>query len=370
MRKIVVAPDSFKGTLSSRQVCEIIESEILEINPDAEVIKVPMSDGGDGFLDCFMDIPDIKRVEIQSVNSMGEEINSTYLIWNQNKAIIELAETVGIQKSKNNNPMKASTYGVGIQIRDAIKKGIREFIIGIGGSATNDGGVGILEALGVVFLNQSNEVFSPSGGTLNLIDNLILNQMIKGALESNYVIFTDVKNPLLGMSGASHVYSRQKGASDQMVEKLEENMTAYSRFLQNRFGLSTDFEGAGAAGGTNLTMRLFLNGTVLNGIDSYLRMIKFEETIQDADLIISGEGKFDRQSLCGKVIDGISSYSRKKQIPLVAICGQVEDVTQEEYPNGLVEVFSLHQPKNTLEYTLLHTKELIREKVITLLKTY
>lgn len=347
MMKIVIAPDSYKGTYSSIEISLGIEQAIHKVDSRITTVKIPISDGGDGFLDCFKERNGVVVQEVPSFNSMMKPLLSKYIILNQEIAIIELAATAGLSKVEINHLMESTTYGVGIQILDALSKGIRRFILGIGGSATADAGVGILQALGCVFLNPQQSPFFPKSGSLEEIDDIDLTGLVKGAKESQFTIYSDVTNPLLGKLGANHIYSKQKGADEAMILDLERNMTHFSMFLSRRYGFSTDYEGAGAAGGCSVSLKCFLHAKVVRGIESLLELLSFQSQIEDASLIITGEGKLDEQSFYGKVLDGILSKANQFHIPVVSISGQIDGLFERE---GLRAISLFESSKEALKH--------------------
>ncbi|MFA7011228.1 MAG: glycerate kinase, partial [Bacilli bacterium] len=309
--------------------------------------------------------------EVDAHNPYMEKIKSSYLIINNDTCVIELAKTAGIELIKDRgNPLLTSTYGVGEQIRDGLLKGYKHFYIGLGGSATNDGGCGILSALGVKFLNKFGYEFIPTGRTLHLIYDIILDSILSQAKDASFEIFTDVKNPLTGENGATMVYAKQKGASLEMLSVLESNMCFLERLIQNKFGCNTAFEGAGAAGGASIAFHCFLNSKFSNGIDAILKIIKIDDLIKDASLIISGEGKLDSQSFQGKVIDGIAKKAFQFHIPFICICGQIQDIVKNNYPLGLTEAYSLMTESMTLEDALHNTKYNLEQKVKEIINQY
>ncbi len=358
--KIIIAMDSYKGTFSSIEISDLIEQAIHKVDSRITTVKIPMSDGGDGFLNCFKGLSGITLEEVPSFNSMMHSLQSTYLIRNKKTAIIELATTAGLAQVENNNVLEATTYGVGIQIKDALSKGIRDFILGIGGSATNDAGVGILCALGCVFLDKENHPFVPTGGTLERIVDLDLSSLCLGALDSEFTIYSDVTNPLLGEFGASHVYALQKGANEKTILKLEKNMSHYSKFLFKKYGFNTDFEGAGAAGGCSVSLKCFLHAKTVRGIDELLKLLSFEKQIKDASVIITGEGKLDNQSFYGKVLEGILSKAKIYQIPVVSISGQVVG----SFDRDLFQTISLYDPSKRPIKNFSETPMLLEQKTI------
>jgi len=371
MKKVMIIPDKFKGSYSSIDIADIVENAILKTNPSIQTIKIPISDGGEGFIDCLSSILKGKRISLYTHDPMMHLIETSYFITEERVAIIELASSSGLHLIDHpQNPHLTTTFGVGEQIIHALKNGCRRFIIGLGGSATNDGGSGILAALGVTFYNQNDERFIPHGGSLQLISKIDVATMIPEARQAKYTVFTDVNNPLTGFKGASFVYARQKGATKTLILFLEENMLYYEKMLQEDLHYQTDFPGAGAAGGASVAFKCFLGATIEPGIQSILKMLHFDELIQNVSLIITGEGKLDRQSFQGKVVDGIAEYADKYHVPFVSISGQIEGVKAKDYPKGLLKAYSLRKPDESTENAIANTKSHLEEVTLEVLHEF
>ena len=321
MKKIVIAPDSFKGTLSSLEVCNIVKASLLEERNDLEIIEVPIADGGEGMTESFMcAMADSEKIELKAKSPLGRDIDVYYAIVSGDTAVIEMAMASGITNEKENDPMKASTYGTGQIIKDALDKGIRKFFLGIGGSATTDGGIGCVAALGGEFLDKDGNEVALCGEGLGDIVNIDLSGLDERIKDSDITVLCDVKNPLYGKNGAAYIFGPQKGASEKQVEILDAG-------LKNLADISAEYlkkdlsqlEGTGAAGGLGFALVAFLGGELKGGIDHILDMLSFDEKVKDADLVITGEGKMDSQSLMGKLPFGVAK--RCKHTKVAAIVG-------------------------------------------------
>lgn len=321
MKKIVIAPDSFKGTLSSLEVCNIVKASLLEERNDLEIIEVPIADGGEGMTESFMcAMSDSEKIELQAKSPLGRDIDVYYAIVSGDTAVIEMAMASGITIEKENDAMKASTYGTGQIIKDALDKGIRKFFLGIGGSATTDGGIGCVAALGGKFLDKDGNEVALCGEGLGDIVSIDLSDLDERIKDSDITVLCDVKNPLYGKSGAAHIFGPQKGASEKQVEILDSG-------LKNLADISAEYlkkdlsqlEGTGAAGGLGFALVAFLGGELKGGIDHILDMLCFDDKVKDADLVITGEGKMDSQSLMGKLPFGVAK--RCKHTKVAAIVG-------------------------------------------------
>ena len=321
MKKIVVAPDSFKGTLSSLEVCNIVKASLLEERNDLEIIEVPIADGGEGMTESFMcAMTDSEKIELKAKSPLGRDIDVYYAIVSGDTAVIEMAMASGITIEKENDAMKASTYGTGQIIKDALDKGIRKFFLGIGGSATTDGGIGCTAALGGKFLDKDGNEVALCGEGLSDIVSIDLSGLDERIKDCDITVLCDVKNPLYGKNGAAYIFGPQKGASKKQVEILDSG-------LKNLADISAEYlkkdlsqlEGTGAAGGLGFALVAFLGGELKGGIDHILDMLSFDEKVKDADLVITGEGKMDSQSLMGKLPFGVAK--RCKHTRVAAIVG-------------------------------------------------
>ncbi|WP_294967160.1 glycerate kinase [Sulfurimonas sp.] len=341
--KVVIAIDSFKGSVSSSELSSSIKDGIREIYEDSEIIICPIADGGEGTLEAMSADSDAKDIFVKCKDPLNKDIEASYIILNNSTAVIEMAAASGLPliNEKDRNPYYTTTYGTGELIRDAINKGIREFIIGLGGSATNDAGLGMLRALGFKFLDSldAEVVYAKD---LSSIAKLDISNVLEELSECSFKVACDVNNPLYGKNGASYIYSKQKGADAEMIEKLDSELKAFADFVKKE--VKEDFSsivGAGAGGGIGFGFLAFLNAELKSGIKIVLEHIKFEEKIKDAHFVITGEGKIDKQSVMGKVIDGISEHCQSQNIPCIALTGNYAEIDDEVHQKGVSAVFSI-----------------------------
>jgi len=335
--KIIVAPDSFKGTLSSKQAAEIIANEITAFFPDCTVVKMPIADGGEGSVDTIIAALGGQIYSASVLSPDDRLIDASYGIATSKAAILEMAQSSGITKQTGLHPMSSSTYGFGQLILAALGQGAKEFVLCIGGSATTDGGCGMAAALGVRFFDERGNSFVPCGGTLSKIAKIDMSDTDKRIRESSFAVMCDVDNPLYGENGAAHVYSPQKGATPEQVLALDEGLRHLGDVLFGFFGIDhAGMPGAGAAGGLGAGCIAFLGAKLASGIEMILQLCDFEKHIADANLIITGEGKLDSQSFSGKVLSGLLRNAGRA--PVWSICG-VCDCDKETILRHGVTVF-------------------------------
>ena len=359
MERYVLVPDSFKGTLTSREICEILREEILRVRPGAEVIAVPVADGGEGSVDAFLAAMGGERIEVPVHGPHMEEMTSFYGLLPDGTAVIEMAAAAGLPLVGDRlEPDTATTYGVGELMAAAAEQGAQSIILGLGGSATNDGGCGAAAALGVRFLRGDGTAFIPTGGTLNEIDSIDMSG--RRPLPA-VTVMCDIDNPLCGPSGASAVFGPQKGADSAMVQRLDENLAHLSAVIGRDLGLQVkDVPGAGAAGGMGGGSLAFWDGQLQMGIQTVLDTVGFDELVQGAKLVFIGEGRLDSQSLRGKVIDGVAKRAKKHGVPVVAVVGAVAEDVDEIYDLGVCGVFTTNHAPVPFEIAKLHSHENLR----------
>jgi len=353
MKKVVLIIDSFKGCLTSREAEEAAKQGIQQIFPECEICCLPISDGGEGLLDVLLSINKGRLINITAHGPLMELREAQYGLSRENKtAFIEMAKISGLPlvSPEERNPMLTTTFGTGELIQDALNRGCRNFIIGIGGSATNDAGLGMLQALGLRLLNsQGNVLDIASGETLSEIANIDTDPMHPALKESSFTVACDVQNPFFGPQGAAMVFAPQKGATPQMIEQLDKGLQHIARLIEQKTGKDiSNTPGAGAAGGMGGCMLAFLHAKLKPGIQLLLETIDFNHVITNADLIITGEGKADRQTLMGKVPYGVLKEAKKQDIPTALIAGIVED-KQLLASAGFKEVFSINPFGMSLE---------------------
>ena len=344
MKKCLVISDSFKGTLSSLEICSLAEKGIKKIFPACEVINIPVADGGEGTVESFLSILKGEKISIDVKGPFFEDVHAYYGMFGK-KAVIEMAQAAGLPLVEGKpDPLRASTYGVGQMIDDAAKRGAKEIVIGLGGSATNDGGCGCAAALGVIFKDKEGKEFIPVGGSLDRIAEIDISEAERKLSGIKISAMCDIDNPLYGKEGAAYVFGPQKGADGKTVELLDRNLVALSESIKRCLGKDVSgIPGSGAAGGMGAGVVAFLNAELKPGIEAVLDMAEFSEKAQDADLIITGEGRLDTQTLRGKVISGVSKRAKELGIPVVAIVGAIEEGIEKIYDMGVSAVFSINR---------------------------
>ncbi|MBN1349423.1 glycerate kinase [candidate division KSB1 bacterium] len=371
--KIVIAPDSFKGSLSALEVSNAIERGIKKVLPETETIKLPMADGGEGTVEAL--VTSTKgRIEHQSARGpLGEAVEAHYgILGDGQTAVIEMASASGLPlvPPAKRNPLLTTTFGTGELILAALGKGCREFIIGIGGSATTDCGTGMAQALGVEFFDQAGKKIESliNGELMGSVQEIDLSGLPPEILASRFTVACDVDNPLLGPKGAAHVYAPQKGATPEMVTQLETNMTRFADVLESSIGkFVRNIPGAGAAGGLGAGLIAFVNGTLKLGIEIVLEASQFARRISGASLIISGEGKIDFQTAFGKTMSGVAREAKKQNIPVIGIGGMVDANLENLHQLGINSFFSICNEPMTLEDALANAAplvETISERII------
>lgn len=369
MNKCVIIPDSFKGTLSSTQICEIIASKVKEFYPECEVIQIPVADGGEGTVDCFLHAMQADKVSV-SVTGPYNEALDCYYARRDNVAIIEMAQAAGLPLvEKRKNPAITTTYGVGLMIKHAIENGCSDIIIGLGGSCTNDAGVGAACALGVKFYDKDGNAFLPTGNTLSKIVKIDTREAKSFLAHCTITAMCDIDNPMYGPNGAAYIYGPQKGADAEMVAELDYNLRRISELITDNLGIDVSrLPGAGAAGAMGAGIVAFLGGSLKSGIHTILDLIKFEQLIENADLIFTGEGKIDSQSLRGKVVIGVAERAAKKNIPVVAVVGAIGEDAEKAYDRGVGAIFSINRAPVDFEISRFQSKENLAATIDSLLR--
>lgn len=377
--KIVIAPDSFKGSLTAKEVCDSIETGIKKIFDDAQIVKVPMADGGEGTVQSLVDCTCGKIINIKVKGPLMNEIESFYgILGDGDTAVIEMAAASGLPllKKEEYNPMKTTTYGTGELIRDALGRGVKNIIIGLGGSATNDGGAGMLSALGVKFSDENKKALKDgiNGESLGKIREIDLTNMDKRLKDCNIVAACDVTNPLCGKNGASYIFGPQKGADPYMAKVLDSNLKNYGKIIEKKTGIPViDYPGAGAAGGLGSAILAFLNGKLEKGIDIVIKTTKLEQKLKNADLVVTGEGRIDYQTQFGKTPYGVACLAKKYNIPVIAIAGSIGSDINELHEKGFEAIFSIVNSPMNLDDALKNASILLQnesEEVFRLIKVF
>lgn len=357
MKSILVAPDSFKGTYGAIRVANAIASGIKKFDPTIPVTVAPIADGGEGTLACVKKAVGGSYVHVPSFDPWMRPIDSKYLLLDKTTALIELAQTAGLTLAgRKKDPSLTTTFGVGVQIRHAVLRGAKSVLLAIGGSATNDGGCGMVEALGVVFRDKTGVSFHPRGATLSQIEEIDESGLLPQLRNIAFTVLCDVDNPLFGPEGAAFVYAPQKGADPAMVRLLDLQLVAYAQTLHRLKGFASDFKGAGAAGGTGVAAKAFLQATIRSGIRTLVDMYGFDDLLQNAALLFTGEGRLDHQSYRGKVLSGLLERARTAGVPLVVAAGTVDE-SALPLPEGILDAFAIRAEGESLNDAAKHTLE-------------
>lgn len=345
MKKIILIPDSFKGTMSSTEICDIMKNVISSYFPQAEIISVPVADGGEGSVDSFLTAVGGRKVTLNVKGPYFEEVSSFYGILPDKTAVIEMAAAAGLPMVKNDkHPEKTTTYGVGQLIEHAARSGCKRIIVGLGGSCTNDGGAGAAAALGVCFIDGDGNKFVPVGESLGKIASIDISGLNPILKEIEIITMCDIDNPLCGIQGAAAVFAPQKGADEATVKMLDQNLSHMADIIKRDLGKDiVNIAGAGAAGGMGGGMSAFLSSSLQMGIETVLDTVGFDSMLENADLIITGEGKIDCQSLSGKVVIGIARRTKKAGVPLIAVVGDIGDNIEKAYEEGVSAIFSINR---------------------------
>lgn len=335
---ILIAPDSFKGTLTAQEVCDIIGQAFADTIKDKKITKLPAADGGEGLCACLYEIIGGERLKAEVCGVFGEKMTAEYLMLSHKTAVVEMAACAGLPLAgQNKNPEKATTFGVGELIKAALSRGAKSILLGLGGSATNDCGLGMASALGWQFLNESGEAFVPTGETMGRIKRII---KLKNPVDISVVAACDVENPLYGKNGAAYIFAPQKGADAAMVKRLDSGLCHAAEIIKRDLNIDVaEIKGAGAAGGMGAGAVAFLNAELKKGIDILLDAADFDKKAAEADLIITGEGRLDFQSVNGKVISGIAQRAAAQGKKVIAICGSRGKGAEEIKKLGVSELY-------------------------------
>lgn len=350
--KVVVMIDSFKGSLSSLEAGNIIKDEILKLNSNEEIYVLPIADGGEGTVDSMSELKDSKLCQVLVEDPLFDQTKAQYvMVEDKNLAIMEMSQAAGLVLIKDKlSPLKASTYGVGTMIKDAMDKGIRNFIIGIGGSATNDGGIGMLKALGFSFVKKNGEDLFPSNEAIEFLDKIDISQADPSLKDCTFSIACDVDNPLTGTRGSAAVYGPQKGASPDQVEIIDRNLsTFHQKTLEVISHADDSYPGVGAAGGLGYAFKNYLNADLSPGIEIILDLINAKDIIKDADLLITGEGKIDFQTSMGKAPTGVAKLAKTYGVNVIAFAGIVDNDAIEVNHHGIDAFFPILDKITSIE---------------------
>lgn len=378
--KIVVAPDSFKGSVSASGACDAIASGLRRVVPDADIVSIPMADGGEGTVDALVASTKGNLREVEVIGPLAQPIKATYGITGdegkaERTAVIEMAAAAGLPlvPIAKRNPLYTTTYGLGQLINDAIGQGCRKFIIGIGGSATNDCGTGMAQALGVKFYDNDKQEITDymTGDLMGQVASVDTSGLALDIDQCEFVIACDVSNPLLGPNGAGNIYGPQKGADPATIELLETNMAHIITLIEDKVHrVVRDIAGAGAAGGLGAGIMTFLNGSLEQGVEIVMRYSRFAQKIRGADLIITGEGKIDATTVSGKTIAGIAAVAQAQSIPVIALAGLIDTEAFEKIRQiGIKAIFSICPGPISLPQAMKQAPALLADTAEQVLRT-
>ena len=370
MAKYVLIPDSFKGTLPSADICRIASEEILRLEPEAEICAIPVADGGEGTVDAFLAAVGGTRAEVPCTGPCGQEIRGFYGLLPDGTAVVEMAAAAGLPLAGAcRDPERTTTYGVGQLMAHALSRGAKRLVLGLGGSATNDGGCGAAAALGAEFLDAEGRPFVPTGGTLTQIAHIRMKGLRETLAGAEVTVMCDIDNPLCGPAGAAAVFGPQKGADAAMVARMDAGLRHLAEMLEKDVGMEVlTLAGGGSAGGFGAGAAAFFGGQLRMGIDVVLDLTDFDRKCRGASLVITGEGHLDSQSLRGKTVVGVARRARALGVPAAALVGGCETALDAVYAEGVSGVFPIHPALCTWPQAAARTEEDLRFTVGNLLR--
>jgi len=369
LNKVVLIPDSFKGTLTSIEICTIISDKMNKHFPHCHVVSIPVADGGEGSVDCFLSALGGEKIFETVSSPYFEDMESFYGLIGDT-AVIEMAACAGLPLVEDRkNPSLTTTYGVGQLIMSAAKKGCKKLIVGLGGSSTNDGGCGAAAAVGVKFYDKEGNEFIPVGKTLIDIDRIDLSHRAKELDNIEIITMCDIDNPMYGTKGAAYIFGPQKGADEKMVIVLDKGLKHLCDVIEKETDRNLkDVPGSGAAGAMGAGMIAFFNSKLQMGIETVLDAVKFDDIIADADMIFTGEGKLDTQSLRGKVVIGVGKRAKNKNIPVTVIAGGAAANIDEAYDMGVTSIFTINRLPEDFEISRYKSKENLEATIDNILR--
>jgi glycerate kinase len=372
--KIIIAPNTFKETLSAVEVADCIEQGIKTIWPETAIEKFPLADGGDGTVDALVSATGGKIIARKVTGPLGKKVRAEIgLLGDEMTAVVEMASASGLRlvPLEKRNPLRTTTYGTGELIKACLDRGAKKIIVGVGGSATVDGGAGMATALGAKLLDKSGKPIESGGGGLKNLFRIDCSQLDSRIKHTKFIVAADVDNPLLGERGAARVYAAQKGATPKMVGELEKYLTNFARVIEKDLGVGVaNLPGAGAAGGLGAGSVAFLNARIKQGVDIVIEAWGLREKMKNADLVFTGEGSIDRQTLYGKVPFGVAKIARKYGVPVIAIAGNVEDGAYMLSKYGIEAIFSTTPRIMTLAEIRKNPGQLITNTVEQIMRIY
>lgn len=371
---ILVAPDKFRGSLEALDVCQAVREGILLAFPEANVTTIPLADGGEGTAKILTRQAQGNSIAVEVNDPLGRTITASYgLSADGQTAFIEMAAASGLAllSTEERNPLLTSTYGTGQLIKDALDKGVKDIILGIGGSATTDGGIGMAMALGFRFYNENKELLPPKGESLNKISRIDSEKSDGRLAAVSITVACDVTNPLFGPNGAAYIYGPQKGADPAMVEVLDEGLQNLSAIASAAFEKDISNQpGAGAAGGLGAGCLWFLNAALKDGVSIVIEQTRIAERIQNADLVITGEGKVDEQTLSGKVVKGLADFCNINNVPLAVVCGTLQITPQQVRDAGITYAVSVLNRPMDLDQAQAEAFGLVKDATFHLVRLF
>ena len=373
MTKFVLAPDSFKESMTAKEVCLAMKKGILKADPTAEIDSVPMADGGEGTVESLVDATGGKKIDVRVTGPLGNEIDAYYGILGDGKtAVIEMAKASGLElvPEDQRNPMLTTTYGTGKLIKNAIDQGAKKIIVGLGGSSTNDGGAGMAQALGAHLLNKAGKELVFGGGNLDHLERIDVTELDPRLKQVKIILASDVVNPLTGENGASQVFGPQKGANENQVMQLDHNLHHYAQVIKRDLGKGVEFnEGAGAAGGLGAGLMAFTNYEMHKGIDLSIKVTNLREKIKSADYVFTGEGGTDFQTKFGKTPYGIAQIGKKYHKPVISLAGHLGDGIDSLYQYGFTAFFGILPGACSLDEALKNGAENVERTTENIVRT-
>ena len=369
----VLAPDSFKESMSAAQACQAMQRGIQNVISDAHIIHVPMADGGEGTVDTLISSLKGQSIACDVTGPLSEQRIQTYwgLVDAGQTAVIEMAKVNGMHllPPSQRNPMLTSTYGTGAMIKQALDLSVKKIIIGLGGSVTNDAGAGMAQALGVRFLNHAGESIQVCGGNLDLVKSMDLSELDPRLADTEIIIASDVNNPLCGPNGASIIFGPQKGATPEMVKQLDQNLCHFADVVSQQIGCDyRHVAGAGAAGGLGFGLMAFTAASIRSGVELMIEQVQLSEKIAQADYVLTGEGKIDSQTSLGKTPFGVAQLARKFNKPVIAFAGLVGEGIEDLFESGFSQIIGINPPDCPLEEALKNAEMNLEKAVAEIVK--
>lgn len=369
----VLAPDSFKESMSAAQACQAMQRGIQNVIPDANIIHVPMADGGEGTVDALISSLKGESIACEVTGPLSEQRIQTYwgMVDAGQTAVIEMAKANGIHllAAEKRNPMLTTTYGTGEMIKRALDLGVKKIIVGLGGSVTNDAGAGMAQPLGVRFLNHAGELIQVRGGNLDQVKSIDLSGLDPRLADTEIIVASDVNNPLCGPNGASYIFGPQKGATPEMVNQLDQNLGHFADVVARQIGRDhRHVAGAGAAGGLGFGLMAFTAASIRSGVELMIEQVQLSEKIAQADYVLTGEGKIDSQTSLGKTPFGVAQLAKQFNKPVIAFAGLVGEGIEDLFESGFSQIIGINPPDCPLEEALKNAEMNLEKAVAEIVK--